>query len=201
MIHPKIVIISASEIISAGIVSIIENGDLKTGSITLIQPGETDKLKMVVTSESIVIVEVSVGIFPALETLRSLDNDRLKIIGIYHSALPSEITQYFDQTISIYSDENTLLQSIASSIAAIDTSTPERMSDELTPREKEIVVRVIKGLSNKEIANEMNVSVHTVTTHRRNIASKLQIHSASALTIYAIVSNLVSIDDIKNVVL
>ena len=54
-----------------------------------------------------------------------------------------------------------------------------------------------EGLSNKEIAAEMNVSVNTVMTHRRNITAKLQIHSAAGLTIYAIVSKLVRLDEIS----
>lgn len=68
----------------------------------------------------------------------------------------------------------------------------------LTDREKEIIIHVVKGLSNKEIANQLNLSTFTVTTHRRNIARKLQIRSASALTIYAITNNLVTMDEVKN---
>ncbi len=73
-------------------------------------------------------------------------------------------------------------------------------SRELSPREKDVVVGIVKGLSNKEIAAEINISVNTVMTHRRNIAAKLQIHSAAGLTIYAIVSKLVNIEDIKDTV-
>lgn len=64
-------------------------------------------------------------------------------------------------------------------------------------REKEIIAWVAKGLSNKEIADKMCISVHTVTTHRRNVSAKLDIHSAAGLTIFAILHNLVSIDDIR----
>lgn len=66
----------------------------------------------------------------------------------------------------------------------------------LTGREKEIVRRIARGMSTKEIAEELFVSVHTVTTHRRNICAKLDIHSASALTIYAIIHKLVDISEI-----
>jgi len=68
----------------------------------------------------------------------------------------------------------------------------------LSQREKEIIICVAKGLSNKEIANQLFISVHTVTTHRRNISNKLQIHTSAGLTIYAIANSLVSIDDLKN---
>ena len=67
----------------------------------------------------------------------------------------------------------------------------------LSSREKEIVVCVVKGMTNREIADRLFLSTHTVITHRRNIARKLQIHSASGLTIYAIVNKLVELGDIK----
>lgn len=66
----------------------------------------------------------------------------------------------------------------------------------LSDREKEIVRSVAKGMSNKEIADALCLSVNTVTTHRRNIAKKLQIHSSSGLTIYAIVNKLVTLEEI-----
>lgn len=70
-------------------------------------------------------------------------------------------------------------------------------ADNMTAREKEIICCVAKGMSNKEIADTLCLSVHTVTTYRRNISSKLQIHSAAGLTIFAILHNLINIEDIK----
>lgn len=69
--------------------------------------------------------------------------------------------------------------------------------DNLSQREKEIIRCVVKGLSNKEIAEELFISVHTVITHRRNIARKLEIHSPTLLTVYAIVNKLVDISEVK----
>ena len=70
-------------------------------------------------------------------------------------------------------------------------------SQSLTDREKDIIINVVKGFTNKEIADKLFISVNTVTTHRRNIAKKLDIHSPSGLTIYAIINKLVDIKDIK----
>jgi len=67
----------------------------------------------------------------------------------------------------------------------------------LSAREKEIIVCVVKGMTNKQIAEALCISAHTVITHRRNIAAKLQIHSAAGLTIYAIVNKLVELSEIK----
>lgn len=70
-------------------------------------------------------------------------------------------------------------------------------TDGLSDREKEVVIYVVKGLSNKEIAEKLYISVNTVMTHRRNISRKLQIHSPSGLTIYAIVNGLINLDEVK----
>lgn len=67
----------------------------------------------------------------------------------------------------------------------------------LTEREKEIVRSIARGLSNKEIAEQLYVSVHTVATHRRNICAKLDIHSAAGLTVFAIIHGLVPMSEIK----
>ncbi len=66
----------------------------------------------------------------------------------------------------------------------------------LSDREKDIVICVTKGMNNKEIADYLFLSVHTVTTHRRNISNKLQIHTTAGLIIYAIANRLVNIEDI-----
>ena len=68
--------------------------------------------------------------------------------------------------------------------------------DTLSDREKDVVIGVVQGMTNKEIADHLFISINTVITHRRNIAKKLQIHSPAGLTIYAIVNNLVDISSI-----
>jgi len=70
-------------------------------------------------------------------------------------------------------------------------------NESLSDREKDVVISVVQGMSNKEIADHLCISVNTVITHRRNIARKLQIHSPAGLTIYAIVNNLVDISSVK----
>lgn len=67
----------------------------------------------------------------------------------------------------------------------------------LSSREKDIVIGVVHGLTNKEIADRLFISVNTVITHRRNISRKLQIHSPAGLTIYAITNKLVEMNELK----
>ena len=67
----------------------------------------------------------------------------------------------------------------------------------LSDREKDVIIALVQGMTNKEIADHLCISVNTVITHRRNITRKLQIHSPAGLTIYAIVNNLVDISSVK----
>lgn len=69
--------------------------------------------------------------------------------------------------------------------------------DVLTDREKEVIAEVAHGLANKEIADKLNLSFHTITTNRNNISAKLNIHSTAGLVIFAILHHLIEIGDAK----
>ena len=69
----------------------------------------------------------------------------------------------------------------------------QKLQEELSEREKEVVTLVVQGLINKEIADKLHLSLHTVIAHRKNIARKLNIHSTAGLTIYAIVNKLIEV--------
>lgn len=70
-------------------------------------------------------------------------------------------------------------------------------NESLSDREKDVIVALVQGMANKEIADHLCISINTVITHRRNIARKLQIHSPAGLTIYAIINGLVDISTVK----
>ena len=101
----------------------------------------------------------------------------------------------YDDTISLYDDIESLVKKI--SVLMNFSDDEEDDQDALSQREKEIICCVVRGMTNKEIAEKLYISVHTVITHRRNITRKLQIHSAAGLTIYAIVNKLVELSEVK----
>lgn len=70
-------------------------------------------------------------------------------------------------------------------------------NDALNEREKEVIVSLVQGMTNKEIADHLCISVNTVITHRKNIARKLQIHSPAGLTVYAIAKGLIDISSVN----
>lgn len=78
-----------------------------------------------------------------------------------------------------------------------DESEKDSQLDSLSDREKDIIKCVAYGLSNKEIADKLCLSIHTITTHRRNLSAKLGIHSPAGLTIFAILHHLVELKDVN----
>lgn len=100
-------------------------------------------------------------------------------------------TAEYDAQISVYDS----FEQIRDKMEALSPKESEEEKT-LSQREKEIVTYVVKGFTNKQIADKLFLSQHTVVTHRRNIASKLNIHSSAGLTVYAIASKLVRLEDI-----
>lgn len=77
-----------------------------------------------------------------------------------------------------------------------EESEDEKTGAMLSERERDVVRLAVCGLSNKQIAAELFISINTVQTHRKNIARKLDIHSVAGLTIYAIVNKIVTIEEL-----
>lgn len=119
----------------------------------------------------------------------------IPIIALVYNMIDERLYRSYDGVIRINDSEAKLEEVLAECLNKDQTKASEQ--EELSDREKEILISIIKGMSNKEIAEHHNISIHTVITHRRNIGRKLEIHSVSGLTIYAILNKLVDIKDIK----
>jgi DNA-binding NarL/FixJ family response regulator len=103
---------------------------------------------------------------------------------------------YSNQTINLF-DAPTLICFKVNEILNSFLSDQSKDTDaELTKREIEVLQLLTKGHSNKEIADQLFVSTHTVISHRKNISEKTGIKSASGLTMYAILKKIVDVTDI-----
>ena len=94
-------------------------------------------------------------------------------------------------------EQRTRKDDVSKNISSMVFKGGQDNADALSDRERDVIIGVVQGLQNKEIADRLYISVNTVITHRRNIARKLQIHSPAGLTIYAIVNGLVDISSVK----
>lgn len=125
------------------------------------------------------------------------DNPDTKVVALVSGYFDNKTLSEFDGSISIFDDLDAINDTV-SSILHIEEEDESMETEQLSQREKEIIGCVVKGLTNKAIAEKLSISIHTVITHRRNISKKLQIHSSAGLAIYAIVNKIVEIQDIKS---
>lgn len=116
------------------------------------------------------------------------------LIAIVYQYYPREIIHLFDDKIRItdnFTTFSSLLHKLIDSIANINESSNTEL---LSEREKEVLIQIASGLSNKEIADKLHISIHTVISHRKKITEKTGIKSRSGLTIYAISNKLISLE-------
>lgn len=121
----------------------------------------------------------------------------IKCIALVCAVTDSSLLQSYDESITLYDDSGQLHDKLVRLLKMPKEAEQVSGQDILSGREKEIITCVVKGMTNKEIAERLFLSTHTVITHRRNIARKLQIHSPAGLTIYAIVNKLVELQDVE----
>lgn len=119
----------------------------------------------------------------------------IKFVSLIYTMVDANQLKEYDGSINLFDDVDSLTRKI--SVLMNVAAEEEGDTSSLSEREKEIVGCVVRGMTNKEIAEKLFISVHTVITHRRNITRKLQVHSAAGLTIYAIVNKLVELDEVK----
>lgn len=143
----------------------------------------------------IVIVSCNVCSPPLIETVRTIaDLPKARFILYCETITDELLAERCEGHLSAEESDKEVIDLITSLLTADER---EEVPGELTPRERDIIIGVVKGMTNKEIADELFISPNTVTTHRRNIVKKLDIHSASGLTVYAIMNKLVSLQDIE----
>lgn len=119
-----------------------------------------------------------------------------KLIALVTSYEDNHVLRQFDGIIEINDDKQRIKSTINQVVSAIQNEKNDSDNAPLSEREKEVLVCLSKGLKNNEIAETLNISVHTVITHRKNIVRKTGIKSVAALTVYAILNNLIEQKDI-----
>ena len=192
----KILIAETAPIILSGIVDSLKK--IKDFHASVIEVDSRDSLFEIINSQSIDLLIVNPtfgGLLHPDDIRKSSLNPDIKIFAIEISKLNKATLSLYDDHLHVTDDIPEIKNKVTAAVNLNNREDEEK--ENLSSREKEIISFVVKGFTNQEIADKLFLSVHTVMTHRRNIARKLQIHSATGLTIYAIVNKIVDLSEIK----
>lgn len=114
-------------------------------------------------------------------------------LGIVYTLTDPQILSLFDDIIYINDAPGKIVTSVQKLLSPNHLMRP--MQENLSGRETDVLKLLVAGKANKEIADKLNISPHTVITHRKNITQKTGIKSVSGLTIYAVLKEIISVND------
>ena len=117
-------------------------------------------------------------------------------VALVTSYVDKNILKYFKEIIELNDNKQKVVNKILNLLNNNDETASQNESVDLSNREVDVLVCVAKGMTNKDISDMLNISVHTVITHRKNIVKKTGIKSVSGLTVYALLNNLVEESEI-----
>lgn len=195
----RVAVAESSVIIRSGLSLVLKR--LPDWKIQLVEVSSFEALTDCLKTQDldVLIINPAFGGYFDIERFREKNGGkRIQIVALVSSFVDVALLDKYDANFSIFDGLEALSNKLSELYKLEQAHSDNDDQESLSQREKEIVVCVVKGMTNKEIAEKLFLSIHTVITHRRNISKKLQIHSASGLTIYAIVNKLVSLNEVKD---
>jgi DNA-binding NarL/FixJ family response regulator len=191
-----IIVIEPSQLISEGLLAILGSFN---GSFDLNRVDTVDEIPNYALRHEIDIVFIN----PSLvqnnnKTFSNIRNNlpETKWIGIVYSFYESKLLTIFDETINVY-DTSEHIINLVTRLAINEDNELNALQEKLSDREIEVLKLLASGNQNKEIADKLNISTHTVISHRKNISQKTGIKSVSGLTIYAVVKNIMTLENLQ----
>ena len=187
----RVLICEPSEIVANGLSEII-NGMNGFAVVSRIDSPDHLSEKILSTDANILIVNPIVLGFADRNLPSQLVKEypNLAIIAMVTSYMEESTLKPYDGIIELNDSKLKIINKL-NQIALNDDKSEKNDDVELSKREIDVLIAVAKGLMNKEIADQMNISIHTVISHRKNITRKTGIKSVSGLTVYALLTNLI----------
>lgn len=198
MKNNKILIVETSPLISSGLSSFFEGMNQFTVS-AVVDNIEDLQDKMVIHNPDILIINpIMIGYYALNNFFKNLSQNYPNIIcvGLVTSYLDKNILRNFKEIIELGDNKQRVVNKLIN-LLNNNEETSSQENIELSNREIDVLVSVAKGMTNKEISDLLNISVHTVITHRKNIVKKTGIKSVAGLTVYALLNNLVEESEIN----
>lgn len=191
----KVAIVEPSAIIAEGLASLLT----QSGEYDVVYVGATMRTlieRFAVVASDVVVVGSQAAV-AAAQPLRSLYDELqgVALVALSTTMCDEELLRQFDGVINIYDSYQQIHRKMQSALEQ-ELSNPYSDSHDLSERERDVLILVARGKANKEIADELNISIHTVMSHRKNITHKTGIKSVAGLTVYALLNNLLDQADV-----
>lgn len=194
----RILIIEPSVIVAEGFRHIVDN--LAEYTVTGILQDFGEDMETTLDDYDADLLVVDPAIFDT--RTRSGGKDLIKnwinvpVIALITNAMDASLISAYDGAIYLTDKSDEIEQKLSATMRS-NPSDQRGDGEELSAREKEILVCVAKGLLNKEIADHFNISIYTVITHRKNITRKTGIKTVAGLTVYALLNNLIDMNTME----
>lgn len=194
----RILIIEPSVIVAEGLRHIVDNLAEYTVTGILQDLGEDIETALDDYDADLLVVD------PAIFDIRTRTGGKdliknginVPVIALITNAMDASLVSAYDGAIYLTDKSDEIEQKLFATMRA-NPSDQRGDGEELSAREKEILVCVAKGMLNKEIADNFNISIYTVITHRKNITRKTGIKTVAGLTVYALLNNLIDMNTME----
>lgn len=194
----KLAVAEPSAILRYGIIALLRR--IPAANVDILEIGDISQLAVQLSRhrpDVLIVNPASLGLYTPQQLRAQTGCESMRCLALQLSVTDAATLSTYDEVLSIYDSEECVRQKI---VHPAEEAPREERQEPLSVREREIVVCIVKGMTNKQIADALCISTHTVITHRRNIVAKLQIHSPAGLTIYAIVNKLVDLSEIRDTI-
>jgi DNA-binding CsgD family transcriptional regulator len=190
----KILIVEPSIIVQKGISSVIKSIDISM--TTICSDSLYNSLK--ISPDTICkIILVNPTIFNNCKNALnkfSTHFQGMPLIGLISTYYNRNLCSSFVDCIYLNDERNTI-ENIITKHLTLKNETKGTPDNRLSEREIEVLKLLVSGRLNKEIAEILFISIHTVVTHRKNISTKLDVKSTAAMAIYAVANNIIDLND------
>ncbi len=190
----RILLIEPSAVIVAGLQSIISRVP-QLNVVGVLSDLNRLTERVAPLHPDLVIINPTLAEFHKRNQIKNLFPQTI-LIALLYNCFDQDVIQQFQGVIHIYDDPRKILHTLQTAVTEPQSEEVTQDGGDLSEREKEILVAVAKGMMNKEIAAQFNLSIHTVISHRKNISRKTGIRSVSGFVVYALLNNLIEEQDI-----
>lgn len=196
MPNRKIYIIHSSEIVRKGLASILKS--YFNVEIILLESIKEIQIMQEQKELNILIFIEYFDSFDQSKIHQLKEQNKVKTIGITYKKEENSNIYGFSNCISLKSTSSEISEISSELLKSFEPDNQTKTdSSELSTRERDVLQLVALGNTNKEIAEKLFISIHTVISHRKNITEKLGIKSISGLTVYAIINKVIDTENIN----